>query len=379
MLRRTIYFLLVLVLLGGLGGAIAFYAFQWKPQFLAEVIMSAPRPAETVSAEPAREESWQPRVTAIGTLVAVNGIDITPEVGGMVKAVHFDSGLMVKKGDLLVQLDTSTEEADLKNLEVQLANAETEFERTSAVFKKGFSARQELDNVTARRDALRATVERTRAIIAQKSIFAPWDGRLGLRSIAVGKYVAAGQALVWLQSVDPIYADFTISEADFGRVAPGQAITARFNAWPDEVFRGEVVTTDSKMSAESRMITVRARIANPDGRLVPGMYADITVEVGQTEQVVTVPQTAVTYTLYGDSVFVVVEGEATDQSGARELTVQRRFVRPGSVRNGRVRILEGVKAGDQIVTVGQNKIDQGSKVRIDNSVALVEPADRTSQ
>jgi len=379
MLRRTIYFLLVLVLLGGLGGAIAFYAFQWKPQFLAQVISAAPRPAETVSAEPAREESWQPRVTAIGTLVAVNGIDITPEVGGVVKEIFFDSGQIVKKGDKLVQLDISTEEADLKNLEVQLGNAQADFERTSAIFKKGFSARQELESVTARRDALRASVERTRAVIAQKAIFAPWDGRLGLRSIAVGKYVAAGQPLVWLQSVDPIFADFTITEADYGRIAAGQPVSAVFNAWPNETFKGEVVTTDAKMSAESRMITVRASLPNPDGRLRPGMYADIAVDVGEPEQVVTVPQTAITFTLYGDSVFVVQEAENADPAKEKELVAQRRFVKPGSVRNGRVRVLEGVKAGEQIVTVGQNKIDQGSKLKIDNSVALVEPADRASQ
>ncbi len=379
MLRRTIYFLLVLILLGGLGGMIAFYAFQWKPQFLAQVIMSAPRPAETVSAEVAREENWQPHVTAIGSLVAVDGIDVTPEVGGIVKEIYFDSGQLVKKGHKLVQIDTSTEEQDLKNFEVQLANAQAEFDRTSAVFKKGFSARQELDNVTARRDMLVANVERTRTTIAKKAIFAPWDGRLGLRTISVGKYIAAGDPLVWLQSVDPIFVDFTVTESEYGRIEAGQAVTAVFSAWPKETFKGVVVTPDAKMSADSRMIKVRASLPNPDGRLRPGMYADVSVEVGTPEQVVTVPQTAITYTLYGDSVFVVVEAENGDPAKEKELLVQRRFVKPGAVRDGRVRILDGVKAGDQVVTVGQNKLDQGTKVRIDNSVALVEPADRTSQ
>ncbi|MGE0211608.1 MAG: efflux RND transporter periplasmic adaptor subunit [Parvibaculaceae bacterium] len=379
MLRRIIYLTLVLVLLGGLGGGIAFYAFQWKPQFLAQVISSAPKPAETVSAEPARTESWQPHVSAIGTLVAVNGIDITPEVGGVVKEINFESGQRVKKGDKLVQLDTSTEEADLKNFEVQLANAEIEFKRISEVFKKGFSSKQDLDNSTSRRDQLRASVERTKAVIAQKAIFAPWDGQLGLRAISVGKYVAAGQPLIWLQSVDPIYADFTVTEADFGRIKPGQKVTARFDSWPDDTFEGEVFTTDSKIAAESRMITVRASIPNADGRLVPGMYADVSVDVGEPEQVVTVPRTAITYTLYGDSVFVVVEEKNADPAKEKDLVVQRRFVKPGSVREGRVRILEGVQEGDRVVTVGQNKIDQGTKVKIDNSVALVEPENRTSQ
>jgi RND family efflux transporter MFP subunit len=380
MLRRIIYFFLVTLLLGGLGGAIAFYAFEWKPKFLAQAIMSAPRPAETVSAEPARAEQWQPQISAIGTLVAVNGIEVTPEVGGIVKEIYFDSGQSVKKGAKLVQLDTATEEADLKNLQVQLENAETDLQRTEAIFKKGFSPRSELDEARTRRDRLLASIERTNALIAQKSIFAPWDGQLGLRSIAVGKYVAPGQPLVWLQSIDPIYADFTVTEADYGRLSAGQRVHATFSAYPGTVFDGEVLTTDAKISDESRMITVRARLDNPDGKLLPGMYASVTVDVGEPVAVVTVPQTAITYTLYGDSVLVVVPAKDTDPAAKEpDLEIERRLVTPGSVRDGRVEIASGLNAGEQVVTAGQNKVDQGSKVRIDNSVALKAPANRFSQ
>ncbi len=380
MLRRIIYFFLVIVLLGGLGGAIAFYAFDFKPKMIAGFIAAAPKPVETVSAEGARQDQWDPLVAAIGTLTAVNGIEMAPQVGGVVKELNFDSGDLVKKGQKLLQLDTDTEEADLKNFKVQLANAETELDRRQKVFDKGFAAKADLDTARTTRDQLLASIQRTEALIAQKSIYAPWDGRLGLRDVAVGKYVAAGEKIVWLQSVDPIYADFTVTESDFGRIRIGQKVSARFSAYPDGNFKGEITSTDARVSAASRMITVRAKIENPDGRLVPGMYADVNVVVGEPEPVVTIPQTAVTYSLYGDSVFAVVKAKNPDPNAKEpQLEIERRFVKLGAVRDGRVMVADGVKAGDQVVIAGQNKIDQGSKVRIDNSIALNLTVDRNTQ
>src|SRR5437762_1901532 len=224
MLRRIIYLLLVLIIFGGLGGAIAYYAFDFKPKMIAGFIMSAPKPVETISAEEARQDQWEPQVAAIGTLTAVNGIEMAPQVGGVVRELSFDSGDLVKKGQKLLQLDTNTEEADLKNFKVQLENAQTELDRRQKVFDKGFAAKADLDTARMLRDRLQADIERTQALIAQKSIYAPWDGRLGLRDVAVGKYVAAGQTLIWLQSVDPIYADFTVTESDFGRIKVGQKV-----------------------------------------------------------------------------------------------------------------------------------------------------------
>lgn len=376
MLRRIIYLVLVTVFLGGLGGLIAFYAFDFKPKFLAEVISKAPPPVETVSAEPARQDKWEPQIAAIGSLTAVNGIEVAPQAGGMVKEIFFDSGDTVKKGAKLIQLDTDTEEADLENMRVQLENAEAEYGRTQKIFAKGFAAQAALDTATALRNQLRASVQRIEALIAQKSIYAPWDGRLGLRDVAVGKYVAPGQAVIWLQSVDPIYADFTVSEADFGRLKIGQKVTARFDAYPNDTFNGEIATTDARVTESSRMITVRAKIANADGRLVPGMFADVRVTVGEPQPVVTVPQNAITYSLYGDSVFATVPAKDTKEG---EFQIERRFVKLGAVREGRVQVVDGVKAGDSVVIAGQNKIDQGSKVKIDNSIALNLTVDRMAQ
>jgi len=372
MIRRILYLLLVTVILGGLGGAIAFYAFDFKPKMIADIIMNSPRPAETVSAEEARTDSWQPQIVAIGTLTASEGINVTPQVGGIVKELNFESGQDVKKGQLLVKLDTATEEADLRSIEVQLANAETDLARKETLAARGVSPRAELDTLRTQRDTLRASMDRLKAVIAQKYIYAPWDGRVGLRNIALGSYLAPGQTIVWLQEIDPIYADFTVTESDFGRISDGLKVDATFNAYPGQVFSGDIVTTDARVSDSSRMITVRARIANPDAKLVPGMYANVTVAVGTPEQVVTVPQTAVTFSLYGDNVFVVKPTTVKDDKGQdkEELVIERRFVKAGAMRDGRVQISSGLAAGDRVVTAGHNKIDQGSKVVIDNSIAL---------
>jgi RND family efflux transporter MFP subunit len=372
MIRRILYLLLSTVILGGLAGAIAFYAFEFKPKMLAEVILGAPVPPETVSAEPARTDQWQPQIAGIGTLTAYQGIDITPQVGGIVTEVNFESGEDVPRGKLLVKLDTETEEADMRSIAAELANTETELARRQKLADKGVVAVTELDTLKTRKRVLEATLDRRRAEVAQKFIYAPWDGRVGLKDIALGSYLAPGQKVVWLQRIDPVYVDFTVTETDYGRIAEGQTVTASFNAYPGERFTGKIVTTDTRVSDTSRMITVRAEIANPDRKLVPGMYANVLVDSGQMQQVVTVPQTAVTFSLYGDNVFVVNTVKSKDKDGKdiEERVIERRFVKTGSVREGRVAIESGLKPGDQVVTAGQNKIDQGSKVVIDNSIAL---------
>lgn len=378
MVRRFIYFLLVSIVLGGLGALIAFYAFEFKPKMLAEAILGSPQPAQTVSAEAARDDSWQPTISGIGTLNASEGINIAPQVGGVVREVNFDSGQDVKAGTLLVKLDTETEEAEIRSLQAQLDNALSDLDRKEKLAAKGISAPSELDALIMLRDRFKANIEKERAVIAQKSIFAPWDGRLGLREVSLGSYLAAGQTIVWLQKVDPIYADFQVSEEDFGRIRDGLKVEAEFSAYPGEKFDGEIITRDARVSDANRMITVRAKISNPDGKLVPGMYANVKVETGAPEKVVTVPQTAVTFSLYGDSVFVVVPATKLDpKAKPEELAVERRFVKAGAMRDTRIEIVSGVKAGEQVVTAGHNKIDQGSKVLIDNSIAL-KPADGTA-
>ena len=312
MIRRTLYILLSTVILGGLGAGIYYWSHIGLPAVIADAVMSSPRPAETVSAEEARTDSWQPQISGIGTLTAFEGIDITPQVGGVVKEINFQSGQSVKKGTLLIKLDIATEEADMRSLTAQLINAETDLARKEALAKKGISPRSELDGLRTTRDTLQASIDRLRAVVAQKFIYAPWDGRVGLKDIALGSFLAPGQKIVWLQKIDPIYADFNVTEADYGRISEGQRIIASFNAYPGMSFEGRIVTTDARMSDTSRSIKVRAEIANADGKLVPGMYADVLVDSGVPVSVVTVPQTAVTFSLYGDNVFVVVPAKKSD-------------------------------------------------------------------
>ncbi len=371
MIRRIFYFLLVTVVLGGLAGGIAWYAFDFKPKFLAQVIMGSPQPPETVSAEAVRTENWQPQIAGIGTLTAAEGIDISPQIGGVIEKIGFDSGQDVKKGQLLVKLDTESEEADLRSFQAQLDNAQDELTRREGLMAKGYAAATEISLLRATRTKFQANVDQIRATIAQKFIYAPWDGHVGLREISLGSYLAPGQKIVWLQKIDPVYADFTVTEADYGRIKEGLTVTAQFNAWPDLPFKGEIATTDARMSDQTRMITVRAKLDNPDHKLLPGMYANVIVDAGAPQTVVTVPQTAVTFSLYGDNVFVVVPATKADpKAKPEELAIERRFVKAGEIRNGRVAIADGLKPGDQVVTAGQNKIDQGSKVVINNSIAL---------
>lgn len=373
MIRRIIYFLLATIVFGGLAGAIAFYAFDFKPKMIANIIMNAPRPPVTIAAEDAKTETWQPTIAGIGTLQAADGIDITPQVGGTVQKIFFDSGVMVKKGDTLVQLDTATDEADLRSLQAQLANAEVDLKRKKEVFDKGFAAKAAVDAAQSLRDQLAANAERVEAQMKLKTVVAPWDGMVGLRSISVGSYLAAGQKITWLQKTDTIFADFTVTEADFGKIKPGLKVKARFAAYPDQVFDGEVVTSDARVSNESRTITVRAKLPNPDNKLLPGMYANVEVEAGAPVEVVTVPQTAVTFSLYGDTIFAVVPATKLDPKAKEgDLAAERRIVKTGTVRDGRIAITKGIEVGEKIVTAGQNKVEQGAHVVINNDIALKE-------
>lgn len=380
MIRRIIYLFLATAFFGGLAAAIAFYAFDFKPKMIAQIITSSPRPASTIAAEDARTESWQPEIKAIGTLKAAEGIDITPQVSGTVQELFFDSGQSVKKGDKLAQLDTATDMADLKNFQVQLANAEEELGRRQKVFDKGFSAKATLDTARTLRDQIAASIERTEAQIKLKTVVAPWDGQVGIREISVGSFVAPGQKITWLQKTNPVFADFTVTEADFAKIKEGEVVRTSFTSFPGEEFKGAVSTLDSRVSDSSRMITVRATFDNPDSKLLPGMYADVVVDAGQPEQVVTVPQTAVTFSLYGDTVYVVVPAKKLDPNAkGDELAAERRFVKTGPGRDGRIAITKGLNAGEKVVIAGQNKIDQGSKVIVNNEIALKQFDPTTTQ
>jgi membrane fusion protein, multidrug efflux system len=376
-------FVIVGVVFAVLIGGLSFFHFVFLPNVIEQAIRGGPAPTETISAEAAKIEEWTPFVRAIGTVKATTGIDIAPKVGGLVRDIAFASGDKVKAGQVLFQLDDAQEQADLLAQAATLKNADGELVRRKDLFAKGFSSKAALDAALAQRDAASGAVERTKAAIAEKLIRAPWDGQAGIRKVDPGAFVAPGTPLVRLQAIDPVFVDFNVPENDFARVQKGQSVEATFGAWPGQAFAGAVDAVDAQVVENTRAFTVRAKLANPDGHMVPGMFANIAVVAGQPARVVTLPQTAVTYSLYGDSVFVVVpqvDAQAgTTDTGEPKLQVERRFVKLGEARGGRVAIAEGVKEGEQVVTAGQLKLRPGAFVRIDNSVALEQSGDRKTE
>jgi RND family efflux transporter MFP subunit len=378
-------FIIIGVIFGLLIGGLAFFQFIFLPQMIKQAILGAPPPTETISAEAVKTEQWPPYVKAIGTVVAVNGIEVAAKTAGIVREFFFDSAAEVKAGEPLVHLDDDAEQADLRNLQASLKNAEQEYRRNSDLAKQGIAPKRELQAAEARRSELLAQIDKVKSIIEDKNVKAPWAGRLGIRKVDVGSFVQAGQALTWLQTIDPVYVDFTVPEDEYARIKPGQLVETSYRAYPGEIFKGKVEVIDAKVDATTRAIAVRAAVPNPEKKIAAGMFADVKVVVAAPQAVLTVAETAVTYSLYGDSVYVVVPAKTTPpaQNAAANapaqipaeppLQVERRFVKPGEVRNARIAILQGLQEGEQVVTVGQLKLRPGTSVRIDNSIALNKP------
>ncbi|MGH6734764.1 MAG: efflux RND transporter periplasmic adaptor subunit [Methyloceanibacter sp.] len=389
--RLFIAGIIIALFLGGVG----YFNLVFKPQMIADFVSKMAPPTATVTAEPAKLETWTDRVRSIGTLIAIEGVEVAPEVGGIVSEYYFDSGEDVQKGEKLVQLDISVELADLKNNEALLQEAELHLKRQASLVKREVTSQATLESAIAKRDSAVAAMERIEALIAQKTILAPFSGQLGLRRVEKGQYVSPGQALVWLQALDPIWVDFPVPEGDVGKFKVGAKIELTVDTYVGHVFEGIVEAFDARLSKDSRTLMVRGTLKNPDRKLLPGMFAQVAVLAGSPKELVTVPRTAVTYSLYGDSVWVVKEtapvpaeseapatsakpvgaavaADAPDQE--TKLTVERRFVRVGPTQQGRVAIVEGVKAGEQVVTSGQLKLQPGATVKIDNADTLKPPA-----
>lgn len=348
---------------------IGVFQFVAKPMLIKQYIASHKPPPVTVSAVVAKSQSWEPFVTAIGTFDAVNGVAIAPQIAGRVKDILFESGQVVKQGTLLVRLDTSVEEADLKEARANLKLAELDYARSKELASRGNLAQANLDKARATRDAAEARVERIQAQITQKRIAAPFTGRLGIRKISLGEYVSAGAQIVTLQALDPIFVNFSLPEQELPRLKTGQTVKVSVGGFPGEIFTGKITSLDAQVNKATRNILVQATVPNADAKLLPGMFADVEVVLSGARQLVSVPQTAISYSLYGDSVYVVVaKGKGKDDKPA--LAAERRFVKVGDRRGDEIAILDGIKSGERVVTSGQIKLRPGAAVVIDNSVAL---------
>ena len=323
----------------------------------------------TVSEESARQETWQPSFASVGNLDPVQGADISNQVAGNVSAINFDSGQEVEKGQLLVQLDDSNEQAQLQGFKAQEKLAELNAQRSHDIFAKHLISQSDVDTADSNLKQAQSNVANTEADIAKKAIRAPFSGHAGIRNVNLGQYLAVGTAIVTLQALDHMYASFNLPEQALPTLARDQKVVVTVDAYPNKQFDGAINAIDSKVDPMSHTVRVQALIANPNHELRAGMFANVTVSAGKPQSVVTVPKAAVTYSLYGDSVFVISpDKDKKDDKGQPTLTVSEVFVKLGDDRSSRVSVLEGVKAGDMIVTSGMQKLHTGGEVQINNDV-----------
>ncbi|BCU05827.1 efflux RND transporter periplasmic adaptor subunit [Allochromatium tepidum] len=325
-------------------------------------------PPETVTAVTVDEALWERSIAAVGTLEPVQGVMVSAEVGGRVTRIDFASGAAVKAGDVLLRLDTSSEEAQLASAEAAATLAKADLTRVRAMDARKLSSQDALDAAEAKAKETQAQVVNMRALIAKKTVRAPFGGRLGLRLVNLGQVLQEGDRIVSLQTLDPIYVDFSIPQQRLGDLRHDMTVRVRADAAPDETFSGAIIAVSPEVDAVTRSVRVRAQIANPGERLRAGMFARVEVVLQDRQPVLPVPATAVLYAPYGDSVFVIEERK-NDTTGATEPVLRQQFVRLGRARGDFVDVTDGLKAGETVVTSGVFKLRTGMTVVIDNRLA----------
>jgi membrane fusion protein, multidrug efflux system len=364
MAKRMIIMLILAAIV--LGGVFGFQAF--KAKMIAQAIAGLGNQPQTVSAASAELQDWQPQLEAVGSFRAVNGADLAMEVSGIVDQISFNSGDDVAAGQALLQLRADDDIGRLHSLEAAADLANIVYERDQKQLKIQAVSQAVLDTDAANLKSARAQVAEQKAVIAKKTVRAPFAGRLGIRNADLGQYLAAGTVIVTLQALDPIYLDFFLPQQELDRIKEGQAIAAGVDTYPDQAFTGEISAINPKVDPATRNVQVRATFKNPDRRLLPGMYARVNITVGAPERHVTLPQTAITYNPYGNTVYAV--DSKTDKPDAPpQLTARQVFVTLGATRGDQVAVLKGINPGDTIVTNGQTKLRNGSPINIDNTIA----------
>lgn len=327
-------------------------------------------PAVTISASNATVKNWQSYLTSVGTLTAVNGVDMSAEAPGIVKEIRFASGQFVNKGDVLVLLDTNIEQAQLRDNQAQAKLALLNYNRHKELLAKKAVSQSQLDSVAAQYEQAAAGVEQIQAKIQQKTITAPFSGKIGIRLFDLGQYVSAGTTLVTLQSLNPLYVQFNLPEEYLPEIYLQQPVEVNVNIEGCcGVIKGSITAVNAKVDQTTRNILIQATIPNNEFKFYPGMYALVHVLLKDQKSVVTLPQTSISYSLHGDSVFII-RPLGKDKKEQPILNAYRQYVKVGERRDAEVSILEGVKPGEQVVTSGQLKLQNGTHVVIDNSTEL---------
>lgn len=334
-----------------------------------ESYVPPPEAVTTATVEPAK---WQSKVKAVGSLVAVQGVTLSSEVGGTVREIKFKSGDSVDKGDLLVRLDASTERAALASGQASLRLARLDLKRAKQLRDSNVTSQSELDIAVAREAEAAAAVQNAQAALAKKVLRAPFSGRLGIRQVNLGEVLEPGRPIVTLQSYDPIYVDFFVPQQALTHVVVGNKVHLTSRAFGDRIWKGKVETVDAQVDPNTRNVRVRALVGNTDGKLLPGMFGDIEVLRPQTRDVLTIPGSAVLHAPYGDSVFIVVDNEG-------QLTAEQRFIRLGERRGDLVAVESGLEAGQTVVSTGAFKLRNGVSVAVQNALAPAVDADPTPE
>jgi len=364
MIKRMIFMLLAVGLFFG-------SVFGWKAWtgYQAGLMMSTMvRPPISVSTTIATAESWSPVISSVGTLRASQGVDITAREAGMITGLRFDSGALVAAGDVLAQQFIDDERAQLEALEADVRLAELNLERSRDLLSRELNSQFEFDTRKTDRDRATAQARNVRLVIDKKTIRSPFAGRLGIRQVDLGQYVEPGDLIVRLEALDKILVDFPVPQRSIGRVRVGQSLVIHVDAYPGKEFSGRVTAISPQVRAQTRDVRLEGLVENDKEELLPGMFAEVEIRLPVRESVVTLPQSAVIYSPYGDSVFAV--RETANDNGEVTLIVASIFVQTGDTRGDQIAILSGVTPGEQIVTAGQIKLRNGAHVVIDNSVPV---------
>ena len=359
--RPVRWFIIVGTLLAALVAGLVFFKFVFLPNLFKQ-IFSKPPPATSVSIAEAKSETIPNLLIAVGDLAAVHQVNVTSDLNGRITEITFTAGSSVKEGTPLVQLFDGPEQADLASFKAQATMAQLSLERAKQLASRQFGPQATVDQAQSSFDQANAGIAKTQAVISQKQVRAPFDGELGVRKVEVGQYLTAGTQIVSLTDLSQLYANFTVTEKDSGALKVGQTVRIAVDAYPDRKFEGKITTIEPQIATETRNIRVQATIANPERILKPGMFATTTVVLPEKPPVITIPETAVDYTLYGDSVYLLTEKK--EDEGKTSLTAVRTFVQTGNRIEGRAEILKGLKPGDRVVAVGQLKLQSGAAVTI---------------
>jgi membrane fusion protein, multidrug efflux system len=360
--------LLLAIVLGGL------YGFnRFREQAIATYFANNKPPPAQISAVEAKAEAVPRFATGIGSVAAVHQVTINPEIGGSVTKIFFEPGTTVKAGDPLVQLNDAPERGDLANFDAQAHWAEITLQRSSQLAQRQFEARETVDQKQSQLDQAKAQISKTEALIAQKLIRAPFSGQLGTRQIEVGQYLTPGAPIVTLTDLSTLFVNFTLPSQMRSEISVGQRVNITADAYPGRAFTAEVTTIEPQVSADTRTMMVQATMSNRDGALLPGMFVNAAVVLPSQPDITVLPETAVDYTLYGDSVYVIRE-DGKDASGKPILKAVRTPVKTGARWGSKVAILDGLKPGERVVAAGQVKVQSGAQVAISDSPAPQPPA-----